>query len=69
MLEDAALQYEQGMEAEAEVSKEKVNCTIEIRSGAGGDEAKIWGNDLLRMYIRFAEICKFKITCISDVPI
>ncbi len=69
MLEDAALQYEQGMEAEAEVSKEKVNCTIEIRSGAGGDEAKIWGNDLLRMYIRFAEICKFKITYIDELVV
>lgn len=28
---------------------------IEIRPGAGGDEAKIWANDLLRMYRRFAE--------------
>jgi peptide chain release factor 1 len=29
---------------------------IEIRGGAGGDEAKIWANDLLRMYARFAGI-------------
>jgi len=28
---------------------------IEIRSAAGGDEAKIWANDLLRMYLRFGE--------------
>jgi len=28
---------------------------IEIRSAAGGDEAKIWADDLLRMYLRFAE--------------
>lgn len=27
---------------------------IEIRSAAGGDEAKIWASDLLRMYFRFA---------------
>ena len=69
MLEDAALQYEQGMEGEAEVSEEKVNCTIEIRPGAGGDEAKIWGADILRMYLRFAEICKFKITYIDDLVV
>ncbi len=27
---------------------------IEVRSGTGGDEAKIWQQDLLRMYQRFA---------------
>ncbi len=28
---------------------------LEIRPGVGGDEAKIWAEDLLRMYFRFAE--------------
>jgi len=28
---------------------------LEIRGAAGGDEAKIWAEDLLRMYLRFAE--------------
>ncbi|OGV89966.1 hypothetical protein A2Z41_02975 [Microgenomates group bacterium RBG_19FT_COMBO_39_10] len=28
---------------------------IEIRGAAGGNEAKIWADDLLRMYLRFAE--------------
>lgn len=27
---------------------------IEVRGAAGGDEAKIWASDLLRMYMRFA---------------
>ena len=27
---------------------------LEIRGATGGDEAKLWGADLLRMYIRFA---------------
>jgi len=27
---------------------------IEIRGATGGDEAKLWGNELLRMYSRFA---------------
>jgi peptide chain release factor 1 len=27
---------------------------LEIRGATGGDEAKLWGNDLLRMYIRYA---------------
>jgi peptide chain release factor 1 len=28
---------------------------IEIRAGVGGEEAKIWAEDLMRMYLRFAE--------------
>lgn len=27
---------------------------LEVRGATGGDEAKIWGKDLLRMYLRFA---------------
>jgi peptide chain release factor 1 len=69
MLEDAAMQFEQGNEADGPVSEERINCTMEVRSGAGGDEAKIWGNDLIRMYIRFAEICKVKVTYIDDMVI
>ena len=33
----------------------KNKITIEVRSAAGGEEAKIWADDLLRMYLRFAE--------------
>jgi len=31
------------------------NCFIEIRAGAGGDEAAIFAGDLYRMYARYAE--------------
>ncbi|TKB45940.1 peptide chain release factor 1 [Thalassotalea mangrovi] len=31
------------------------NCFIEIRAGAGGDEAAIFAGDLYRMYTRYAE--------------
>jgi len=31
------------------------NIVLEIRGAAGGEEAKIWGEDLLRMYTRFAQ--------------
>ncbi|GIK83480.1 MAG: peptide chain release factor 1 [Patescibacteria group bacterium] len=69
-LDEAALQYEQNMDGgDTQTSDERVNCTIEVRSGAGGDEAKIWGNDLIRMYIRFAEMYKLKITYIDDMVI
>ncbi|TLU67533.1 peptide chain release factor 1 [Thalassotalea litorea] len=31
------------------------NCFVEIRAGAGGDEAAIFAGDLYRMYTRYAE--------------
>ncbi|HAU98882.1 MAG: Peptide chain release factor 1 [Microgenomates group bacterium GW2011_GWF2_45_18] len=42
------------------------NCTIEVRPGVGGEEAKIWGNDLLRMYARYAEQKNWKQLLIDD---
>lgn len=42
---------------------------IEIRAAAGGDEAKIWANDLLRMYTRFADSLNLKIEAIDNLII
>ena len=39
---------------------------IEIRQGVGGDEAKIWSSDLLRMYSRYAEIRNWKLEVLDD---
>src|SRR5688572_2786043 len=41
-------------------------CYIEVRGATGGDEAKIWGQDLLRMYSRFALKKGWKATQIDD---
>lgn len=37
------------------------NVIIEIRAGAGGDEAGLFGAELVRMYERFAERCLWKV--------
>lgn len=66
-LQDAAQQLEQGFDDTSEASTEKINCTFEIRPGAGGDEAKIWANDLKRMYVRFLEVHNFKIEHIDEL--
>ncbi|MFA6429853.1 MAG: peptide chain release factor 1 [Patescibacteria group bacterium] len=39
---------------------------VEIRAGAGGDEAALFAHDLCRMYTRFAERHKWKMTLISE---
>lgn len=41
------------------------DCIIEIRAGAGGDEAAIFAGELSRMYFRFAENKGFKIELLS----
>jgi len=39
---------------------------LEVRGATGGDEAKLWGSDLLRMYIRYATKKNWKVNLISD---
>ncbi len=39
---------------------------LEVRQGVGGDEAKIWASDLLRMYTRYAENRNWKIEVLDD---
>jgi peptide chain release factor 1 len=39
---------------------------IEIRAGAGGDEAGIFAGDLLRMYMRFAESRRMKVELLTE---
>ncbi|SJN54968.1 peptide chain release factor 1 [Vibrio ruber] len=41
------------------------NCFLEVRAGAGGDEAGIFAGDLFRMYSRFAERKGWRIEVMS----
>ena len=45
---------------------DEADAIIEIRAGTGGDEAAIFGNDLLRMYTRYSENNKWKIKILSS---
>ena len=42
------------------------NVILEIRPGTGGQEAKIWQRDLLRMYTHFANKQKWQVKVISE---
>ncbi len=41
------------------------NIIIEVRPGVGGDEAKIWMDDLIRMYSRYAEVKGWKVEALD----
>lgn len=42
------------------------NCFVEIRAGAGGDEAGIFAGDLFRMYSRYAERRGWRMEIINE---
>ncbi|MCM2679188.1 peptide chain release factor 1 [Echinimonas agarilytica] len=41
------------------------NCYLEIRAGAGGDEAAIFAGDLFRMYSRYCETRKWRVEVVT----
>jgi peptide chain release factor 1 len=44
------------------------NAIVEIRAGAGGDEASLFAGELYRMYARYAEIKGWKTELLSESP-
>lgn len=69
-LQDKIITLEENLE-EALTPKDpndERDCIIEIRAGAGGDESSIFGGELYRMYIKYAEINKFKYELIDESP-
>lgn len=42
------------------------NVIMEAKGAAGGDEAKLWGEELLRMYTRFAQMKGFKVEEVDE---
>ncbi len=43
-------------QAKAEDNLDQRNIILEVKGAAGGDEAKLWAEELLRMYTRFAQL-------------
>lgn len=65
LLEDSAAQIEASKQKSASTIH-YTNCILEVRQGAGGDEAKLWASELLNMYIRFANMKKYKVETIEE---
>ncbi|MBD3250276.1 MAG: PCRF domain-containing protein [Candidatus Pacebacteria bacterium] len=69
-LKKAAVDYQQSLEEEEAAKADPTHqskAIVEIRAGAGGDEAKIWASDLLRMYTRYCESKNLKVEFIDDL--
>ena len=48
--------------------RDENNAFLEIRAGTGGDEAAIFAGDLLRMYLRYAELNNWRSEIINERP-
>lgn len=61
----ASIEY-QGNDADTtEAGINPNQATLELRAGTGGDEAKIWADDLQRMYMRYLENHKIKVEALD----
>lgn len=53
----------------SKAAEEPVAAVMEIRAGAGGDEAAIFAHDLLQMYSRFAEKRGWEVKALDELSI
>ncbi|WNJ20176.1 peptide chain release factor 2 [Pontibacter sp. G13] len=48
--------------------EDRLSCTLEINSGAGGTESQDWVSMMRRMYIMYGEKHGYKVTILDEVP-
>lgn len=65
-LESSASEIESSINSKSANSLDNRSAILEVKGAAGGDEAKNWARELLRMYMRFAEDNKYQIEQIDD---
>ena len=53
-------------ESDDEDSLDDRNIIVQSSGAAGGEEAKLWGDELLRMYTRFCEMKGLKVESVDD---
>ena len=58
LLEEEKNMLEEGVKASTEKAQDNFderNIILEVKGAAGGDEAKLWAEELIRMYTRYAQ--------------
>ncbi len=58
--------YEQSASSGPDDTLSRRNVIIEVKGAAGGDEAKNWAKELLRMYKRYTEINRLRVEPIDE---
>lgn len=72
LLENEKKNIEESLQKEKEDNSPSLddrNVIIEIKGAAGGEEAKLWGEELIRMYTRYSEKKGFSVEHLDDLVI
>lgn len=64
----AALEHEVMLELVPKDPSDGKDCYLEVRQGAGGDEAGLFAAELLRMYMKYAESRGWKVSVEESSP-
>lgn len=65
--QDILATYESSNQENAEnTDLDERNVIIQVSGAAGGEEAKLWGDELLRMYSRFSSLNNFKVEQLDE---
>ncbi len=68
-LEEQKKQLKESLNASKASSEESLddrNVILEMKGAAGGEEAKLWAEELLRMYTRFAQLVGLKVESLDE---
>lgn len=71
-LEDQKKQLEESMQSSSEAEEDTFddrNIILQVSGAAGGDEAKLWAEELLRMYTRFAQTEGYKVEQLDETVV
>lgn len=63
---EESMQASNGSEGE---SLDQRNVILEMQGAAGGEEAKLWAEELIRMYTRFSQLHGFKVEQLEEYTI
>jgi peptide chain release factor 1 len=64
----AALEQELRVALIPKDAADEKSAILEVRAGTGGDEASLFAGDLLRMYLRYADLQGWKTEILSESP-
>lgn len=68
-LEKQRTEIEQTLKTGSSENLDSYNIILEVKGATGGEEAKLWGNELLQMYLNFATKKGFKVEVLNEASL
>lgn len=65
-LEKQKKEIEETFKTVSDESLDSYNIILEVKGATGGEEAKLWANELFQMYLKFAQYRGFKVEVLNE---